>query len=401
MDAKEQETGAHTQARTSIWSRSFIILFFANMAFNMGMNMNSALLALFADHLGASAATVGFVVSSFGITAIVFRLIAAPIMDTYNRKYLVIFAALTVSASFLGLSVSTSIPMLVGFRMLQGCGMAFGNACCLAMVADMLPKERYTSGLGYYSLAQVVCSAIAPTVGIELLNRTSFRATYTIAACLMLLAAVLICLIKTSFSRTKKLKLSINNMVAKEAFFPASLQFMTSCAIASLSAFLFLYAAEQSVTGNVGLYFTVTAVTMLATRPVTGRLVDKYGLIRVSVPALLCSIISVFVISGSKTLAGFLIAAFIAAFGQGTLGPAVQALSMKAVSTQRRGAASSTNYIALDAGALLGPFVAGHIVQIAGYVPMWRIMTIPYAVCAAALILFRGVITRIEKNFAD
>lgn len=384
----------------SIWSRSFIIIFFANMAFNMGLNMSNSILSIFADSLGATAAVIGFIVSSFAVSSILFRLISAPVMDTYNRKHLVISAALLMAVAFGGFSISTSVPMLIFFRLLQGCSMAFGNACCLAMVADMLPKEQYNSGLGYYSLAQVVCSAIAPSIGLELVKLTGYRATYIISACFMLLAGALTCLIKTDFVRTKKLKLSFRSMVAKEALLPAVFQFLMIFSNTPVVAFLYLFCGEQGVAGNVGLYFTVSAITMLVTRPIIGKLTDKFGLLKVSVPALICSILSFYILSCSKTLFSVLCVAFISAFGQGVLIPAFQALAMKTVPTERRGIASSTNFIAQDLGAMTGSSFAGQVVRLTGYVAMWRVMMIP---CAAGLILlfaFRRKVARIEDDFA-
>jgi MFS family permease len=82
--------------------------------------------------------------------------------------------------------------------------MAFGNACCLAMVSEALPKERYGTGMGYYSLAQVVSQALGPTVGLWLSGLVGFQMTYGIIACLLLLGIILALQIKTHFKRTKK-----------------------------------------------------------------------------------------------------------------------------------------------------------------------------------------------------
>ena len=385
---------------TSIWNRSFVILFFANMAFNMGLNMSNSILSIFADHLGASAAIIGFVSSSFAVSAVLFRLISAPIMDTYNRKHLVIIATLLMSVSFVGFSFSYNIPMLVCFRLLQGCSMAFGNACCLAMVADMLPKEHYNSGLGYYSLAQVVCSAIAPSIGLELVGLAGYRVTYISSACFMLFAGFLICFVRTDFVRTKRLKLSLNNVIAREAFLPAGFQFLMVSAGTTVMAFLYLFAGERGIQGNVGLFFTVSAITMLVTRPIVGKLTDRFGLVRVCIPALACSILSMFFISFSTSLFGVLCAAFVSAFGQGACSPAIQALIMKTVPSERRGTASSTNFIAQDLGAMAGAALSGQIVQLVGYAAMWRVMTIPYVVGGALLVFFRGRVRRIEEDFA-
>jgi len=388
------------QAPATIWNKSFFILFFANMAFNLGMNMSNSLIAIYANHLGAPASIIGLVASSFAISSILFRFVSAPIMDTYNRKYLVVFAALMLAVAFGGFSIATNIPTILGFRMVQGCGMAFGNACCLVMVADMLPKDKYNSGLGYYSLAQVICGAIGPSVGLELVDRFGFQVTYTITACIMLLAAFLICLLKTNFKRTKKLKLTFNNIIAKETFLPVGVNFIMMLGGGGIGSFLFIYAREQGVTGNIGLYFTVSAVTMLLTRPFMGKLTDKFGIVVMAIPAVIGSVTSMIIISNATTLTAFLIASGISAFGGGALHPAIQALTMKSVTNDRRGAASSTNYIGMDLGQLLGPVIAGQLAQAFGYAMMWRLLIVFPIISTLTLFCFRKKIVRIEEEFA-
>jgi MFS family permease len=185
-----------------------------------------------------------------------------------------------------------------------------------------------------------------------------------------------------------------------EAMLPVGINFIMVLGGAGVYSFLIIFAREQGVTGNIGLYYTVSALTMLITRPFLGKLTDRFGLIKIAIPAFSFNIISMLIVSYSTTLTGFLIAAVVSAFGQGAFGPAIQALTMKAVPAERRGAASSTNFISMDLGSMLGPVIAGQIAQIFGYVMMWRIMIIPFIIAAIILLCFRAKIIRIEEDFA-
>jgi len=79
--------------------------------------------------------------------------------------------------------------------------------------------------------------------------------------------------------------------------------------------------------------------------------------------------------------------------------PAIQALAMKTVPNERRGAASSTNFLGLDLGSLAGPTIAGSIVQTLGYVSMWRVMSFFYIIGILILLGFRRRIAKIESDF--
>jgi MFS family permease len=399
MDAESELEDGRIQEPTKIWNVMFISIFFANMAMNLGMYMSNSILAIYADSLGATATQIGMLISTFAITSMSFRVISAPAMDTYNRKYIVIVAMLILSAAFFGFSVSKSIPSLMAFRLLQGCGMAFGNACCLAMVSETLPKDKYGTGIGYYSLAQVVSQVIGPTVGLWLVKTFGYGFTFATNACITLVAVFLTLKIRIRFKRTKKFRISLNNFIAKEALLPAVVQLFLIMAFCVVNSFLIVFASKQGVTENIGLYFAVSAVTMLFTRPAVGRLTDKYGLVKVSVPALFFDVVAFFIISCSHSLAVLLFAAFISAFGFGACQPALQTLTMKCVNNERRGAGSTTNFLAMDLGALIGPTVAGSIAHYFGYVTMWRVMVAPFLIAIALVFIFRGKIARIEKDF--
>ena len=388
------------QEPTTIWNRMFITLFFTNMVFNMGQNMSNSLLSIYANSLGASASAIGLVGGTFAISSILFRLISAPVMDTYNRKVIVVFAALTLSGAFWGFSMSGSLTALMGFRLMQGAGMAFGNACCLAMVSEMIPKDKYKSGIGYYSLAQAIAQATGPSTGLWLVDRMGYRTTYSVTACLMILAAVLASRIRVNYQRTRALKITFNNVLAKEAALPAAVMLLTITGTSAVNSFLVLYARGQGLGANIGLYFTVSAGAMLVLRPVIGKLGDRFGLVRVMIPALSCQIVAFYIISISTTLPGFLLAALVSSISSSACMPSMQALSMMSASPQRRGAVSSTNYIGMDLGMMLGPIIAGNVVQAVGFVYMYRIMVIPFIIAISIIFGFRNMIGRIEEDFA-
>ena len=92
-------------------------------------------------------------------------------------------------------------------------------------------------------------------------------------------------------------------------------------------------------------------------------------------------------------------AAFISAFGYGACQPALNALSMRMVPNDKRGAASCTNYIGTDLGQLLGPTLGGFIVSIVGYSAMWSVMTVSMYCGVMIIILFRNRITAFDKAF--
>ena len=144
----------------------FLSVFFANMAFNLGQQMSNSLLSVYAAELGASKTQIGVLMSMFAMTALAFRFVAGPAMDSLNRKYLLIGSCTIMATAYVGFSVSEGIGALQGFRLLQGIGNAFGNVCCLAIASETLPKNKFNAGIGFYSCAQVIAQSIGPAVGL-------------------------------------------------------------------------------------------------------------------------------------------------------------------------------------------------------------------------------------------
>ena len=384
-----KETGYIQTGCTKIWNATFTSLFIANMLMYLGHQMCNTLVAKYADHLGATALIVGLVSSSYAITALIFKLVSAPAIDSLNRKYILFFSMCTMGFALAGYSISTNITALMSSRLLQGVGQAFTATCCLAMASDALPQEKLAQGIGFFSLAQATCQALGPTIGLELVDLVGYHKTFAIGAGTIFVGAL--CVLKINFNYTKRVKfhLSIDSIIAKEAVIPAIVMFFLTMAFCNTNSFLVLYADELGVK-NIGYFFTVYAIALFA-RPLIGKLVDKYGNVFVLIPAMGLFAVSFYIISIARTLPMFLLAAIISAFGYGACLPTLQALSMRLVSKERRGAGSCTTYIGQDLANYVGPTIAGAIIGQFGYRHMWRLMTIPIFAGILFVIVFHKI----------
>lgn len=389
----------------------FIGVFLANIGLSMGQQMSNSLLSLYAKSLGSPADQIGTLMSMFAMTALICRFFAGPAMNAFNRKRLNIMAMSIMATAYIGFSFSPKIAQITGipvirvlqaFRLFQGIGNSFGSACLLTIVSDALPKDRFSSGMGIYACAQTVSQAIGPTVGVFLRDTFGYNTTYIINACVMLCAILTSTIfVRLAPRKNAKFELKLNNMIAKEALIPAGITFLVAMGFTSINAFMLVYAEERCISGG-SLFFTVYAVSMLMTRPAIGKLTDKYGLVKISIPALLMTACSLILIGHATSLPMLLFAAFVNAFGYGAVQPALQSLCMKSVPTERRGSAASTNHIGMDSATIIGPTVCGWVAAAFGYVPlMWVCMTVPILLGVVFIFLFRKEIGKIESNFVS
>lgn len=381
-----------------IWSGAFLSVFAANAMMNLGQQTVNTLVSKYADRLGASATIVGMVSGVFAFTALGFKILSGPAIDSFSRRRILMAAMSVMAISYFGYSFSTSIIMLFAFRLLEGAARAFTATCCLAIAADALPADKFSSGIGFFSLAQAACQAIGPNIGLTALRHIGYSATFAIGAFLMAAAVLTATRIKAENRPRKKFAIKLSGIVAKEAAIPAILLFFLSGTFFVASSFLAIYGSNMGVE-NIGIFFAVYAGMMLVSRPLVGRLCDRFGLVPVAIPAIFCFALSYWIISIAGSLPLFLLAAFVAAFGFGAAQPAIQTLCMKCVPAERRGSASNTAYIGNDLGNLTVPVLAGLIIEQAGYQAMWRAMTLPILISLLIVVFGRKRIERIELDF--
>lgn len=404
-----KDTPQEWETPKTIWNKMFFGVFFATVGMNMGQQMSNSLLSLYAKSLGAPADQIGLLMSMFAITALICRFFAGPAMNAFNRKYLNIMAMCFMGTAYLGFSFSPTIAeylnvptvrVLQAFRLFQGLGNSFGSACLLTIVSDAIPKDKFASGMGFYACAQVVSQAIGPSVGVLMRDAIGYNMTYIVNACIMLTAILISVLsVRVAPRKPERFRLAFNNMIAKEALVPAGITFLVAMGFTSVNSFMLVYSEERGIMGA-SLFYTVNAVTLLLTRPLVGKLTDKYGFVKIGIPAVCLTACSLVIIGFSRSLPMLLMAALANACGYGACQPALQSLCMKSVPNERRGSASSTNFIGMDSATILGPMICGKIALAFGYVPlMWICMSIPVLLGALTIYLFRNAIKKIEINF--
>ncbi|MGM9662376.1 MAG: MFS transporter [Oscillospiraceae bacterium] len=405
---KQAPTLPTWEAPKTLWNKMFISIFFANLVMNTAVKMSNASLSLFAKDLGAPADEIGILMSMFAYTALIFRFIAGPTMNSFNRKKIVICAMAGFGLVYLGYALSPNIAAALGlevitvlkfFRLLQGIANAFGNACCMAIVADVLPKESFSTGMGIYGCTTIIANAFGPAIGSAARKSIGVVNTYFVTVVIMCIAILLATQVKVAPREKVKFKITPKNMIAKEALLPTFIYFLLSVGYAAANAFLLVYDEERGVAGA-SLYFTAYSFAQLVTRPLVGKLADKYGFVKVTIPSAVLTAVSLLMVAYADSLPLLLLAGIVSALGFGGFQPVVQGLSIKAVGPERRGSATSTNFIGLDLSSIIAPTICGYVASITGYVPaMWYAMCIFIVLGLICTIVFAKKLTRIETDF--
>lgn len=388
--------GTGEAGKVTIWSGAFIALLAVNFLQAMGQTIAITLLPLYARSLGASASLIGFITGAFAITALAIRPFSGPAFDSFSQKKLLLISIVIMMAANIGYMLSSNITMVIVMRLIHGVAIGATGPLSMSLVGEALPEEKLDSGISVYMLAFSVAQAIGPAFAVWCSGALGFSLTFAFSAGSLACSALVVALLvhEKPHPNRPPYQIRLSRIFAKQAIVPAILLALLSMGFGCTNAFMVIYGQVRGV-DQIGLYFTVYAVSLLVSRPVFGSLTDKLGTTKVLIPAICVFALSYVLIGMSTTLAGFLASAVVAACGFGICSPLLQALVFKVTPHRFRGAGSNTSYTGLDVGNLIGPYAGGMVVDVIlpacggseamAYSGMWMIMVIPIA---AALVFF-------------
>lgn len=368
-----------------LWNRSYIFLILASTfsSFSFYMVITILVTYLTGPKVGVTTAVAGVIAGMFSITALIFRPLCGILTDRLNKVKLVCIATLMMAVGLFGYTVSASVPVIFAFRLLHGVGFAIHGTAIISLATDFIPKKRMGEGLGYFGLANVFSSAVAPGIGLMICSKLDEKSVFRISSVLILGCFFIVSTIRTSNSDTNKKvsrKLKFDDIIAVKALGYTLVATYFSFVNGIITTYLVSYAKVIGV-ANISLYFTVNAIFMFISRPISGKLMDKKGLSAVALPAILVTASSAFLLGrasmfGSSALVVILISAILRAVGQGAAQPSLQTASILKVGKEHSGVATSTFFLGGDVGQGIGPMIGGVIIgaftsEIRGYRTMF------------------------------
>jgi MFS family permease len=141
---------------------------------------------------------------------------------------------------------------------------------------------------------------------------------------------------------------------------------LISFAYGGITSFSALYADELRVTPR-SVYLSAMAVSILATRLVLGRWIDRIGHRRVLLPCLVAPPLGLAILALAQGQTSFMTSAVVFGLGFGLMFPAFTAYVMAQVSAVRRGAAYGAILAAFDTGIGTGSTALGWFAHHGGF----------------------------------
>lgn len=357
-----------------LWTGSFVKICLVNFFIFVNFHALLPTFPFFVTYLGGDAVAIGLATALFSIASIVSRPFVGWLIDTKGRCSILVLSMIGMGLMPMGYFVSAGIAMAVLLRTAHGAFHAASSNATSTWVTDIIPRSRMGEGLGMYGLSMAISTAVAPALGLAVMNVWGFRPLFAVTA----LAALLALLIGISI-KNRDYKLSDKPLKFSELFEPMSLpasitQFFFMMAYGVIEVYVAIYATTNHLPSG-GVYFICIAVATVLTRILLGRAVDKYGEAYLVYTGNAAIIAGILLLVFAHNVPCYILSALLLGYSFGAIQPSLQTMAMHAVAPERRGAASSTFFVAFDFGIALGGFLAGLLVKYLDYDSMFLLIS--------------------------
>lgn len=361
------------QTKTNLWTKDFIILSLVNFFLTLIFFLLNVTIALYAvNKFNATTGQAGLVVGSFIIGSLFGRLFTGPIMNKIGQKQILKIGLILFPVTTLLYFVDYGISFLIMSRLVNGITVGIAATVIGTIVALTVPASRRGEGISYFAVSTALATGIGPFIGSYMLQHTSFNMIFSLSFVLGVISLVTGLFVNIPSSKTTETKqenrgLKLSRFIEPKALPIVIIILIVGICFSGVLSYINLYAIDLDLVDTASFFFMVYTVSVLVSRPFTGRLLDKKGANFVMYPAFILFGAGMLVLSSANNSVTFLLAAALIALGFGNISSIGQTIAVNLAEPHRMGLATATFYIFYDLGTGFGPFLLGLIIPITGY----------------------------------
>lgn len=368
-----------------IFTAHFFLIFGALLFTALVMYALMSTVTEYATAMGSTATIAGLVSGIYIFGGLCSRIYSGNALEKIGwKKTALIFMSIHFISCLLYFIVN-DVTLLLAVRFIHGIGFGASANAIVTIATAILPKKRFGEAFGYFMLGTTIAVGLGPFISGFLYDNVGSQGCFAAASVFSALALIFI-----SFIDVSKID-PINNKEVKnedesnysglEKVFeykaiPVSLfTALTSLGYVSILSFYRLYAVEVDLVSAFSWFFIIYSVVLILSRPIAGKIQDRYGDMIICVTGIIAQAVGLFLIAWIPSTVTVIICAVCAALGFGTLNSACTTIVTRNTSEKRRSYAVSTFFIFCDATMGFGPALLG-IFAVNGYAVMYIISSI-------------------------
>lgn len=355
-----------------LWNANYWKVMTSNFLLFFAFYILTPLLPLYLDEqFHADKDIIGIVLSGYVIATLLIRPFSGFIVDTFNRKKVLMLCFFAFFICFAGYIGAGTLLMFAIVRTMHGIPFGATTVANSTVAIDVLPSSRRNEGIGFYGLSNNLAMAIAPSAGIYIYSATSnFGLLFWIA--LILALAGFFCSTTVQLPKRAtvpgKPKLSLDHFFLGKAWLMAINIYFFGLCWGVMSNYVAIYGKEQlGITDGTGLFFMILSTGLVIAR-LFGRKRLRAGKITQSCAIGVClSLIGYVLFASGLGAWSYYLSALFVGLGNGQMYPAFLNMFISVARHDQRGTANSSILISWDLGMGLGILLGGFVVEYLNY----------------------------------
>ncbi len=390
------------QARSPL-GRDFWWVFASSTCLTLVNGAAAALLARYAIHeLGATAGTVGLLVGSSSVVAIVLRPVLGGLADRYGLRRVSVLGGVSMAFGLIILMLATSVAGGTAGRLVSGLSSAAANTALMAWVIGLVPTEQRGRALGIFGVSVWAGLALGPQLGQTLVALGGYHALWIgcgvlglgCAACAMGAGAPRI---EVEAESPPRHPLHLLKLVAR----PGAASLIAWSGEGLVVTFLVVHLegrglAPSGLTGAVSV-FTVFAISVIAGRLALASMVDRVGAAPTAAVALFTLGVGLGTLAVASSFAVAALGGVLLGLGFAPLFPALALLATERLNPDERGSGIGVFSSFMDAGMAAGSILGGVLVAAIGSGATFGVIAAAQLV-AIVLVLGGGSHPRLSRS---
>ena len=384
--------------------REILVLIAAAFAIAVGYGLVAPVLPQYASSFGVGVAAASAVVSAFAFCRLMFAPAGGRILDAIGERRTYLIGLVIVALSSFATAFAGSYWQLLLFRGLGGLGSTMFTISAMGLIVRLAPPDSRGRISGMYASTFLIGGILGPVIG-GLLAGFGMQAPFLIyGAAILLAAGVVFWQIHPQSLQDRAAAKAQVRMSFREAWqfgaYRASLvsgfaNGWTSMGIRVALIPLIASAVFGAGPALSGVALTVFAAGSAVALSFSGRISDSVGRKPLVISGLVLTGVMTAVIGFTDSVWVFAVASFLSGVGSGTLNPGQQAAVADVIGPQRSGGTVLSRFqMSQDAGQILGPILAGALVDAAGFGPAFLVSGVLMGVAALAWTPVMDTLTR-------
>ncbi len=315
----------------------------------------------------------GFVVSAYGICAMLAGVVAATVIDRFDRRRTMLIAFVGFLATTLYCGLSPNYQHLLLARGLAGLCGGIVASTVMAFIVDLIPEQRRGRALGIVTSSFAFASTIGLPIGLSIANAfqhfgTPFIAIAVFGTLVLAAAMYLLPSLPGTHRDLHVHPLTTLHAVARQANHLWSFAFMLAMMFGTFMIVPYIAPYLQANCGlaskHLPIVYAVAGVFALLTMNVCGWLTDRLGARTVFAAAAGSAIVMTFVLTNLPPVSlaiAVLVTTLFMSVASSRMVPA-QAMMLRSADPTSRGAFTSLNMAVSHFATGVGPLISGSII---------------------------------------